>query len=50
MFYEVLARAHQLGYSKALCALYKDNNFSAFLPEQIDGKVIRKFALFGCDQ
>jgi hypothetical protein len=48
LFYEVLARAHQLGYSRALCALMKDDNFSAFLPDQLEGKVIRKFALFGC--
>jgi hypothetical protein len=50
LFYEVLARAHQLGFSRAECALMKDDNFSAFLPEQLDGKVIRKFALFGSSQ
>jgi len=50
LFYEVLARAHQLGYRRAECALMKDDNFSAFLPDQLEGKVIRKFALFGCSQ
>jgi hypothetical protein len=50
LFYEVLARAHQLGYRQAECALIKDNNFSAFLPDQLEGTVIRKFALFGSSQ
>jgi hypothetical protein len=47
LFFEVLARAHQLGYERAECSLMKDDNFSSFLPDQIGGKVVRRFALFG---
>ena len=49
LFYEVLARAHQLGYQRAECALIKDDNFSASLPDQIGGKILRRFALFGSE-
>jgi len=46
LFHSVLERGLALGYNSALCALIKDNNFSAFLPEQIGGTVQSKFALF----
>jgi len=48
LFHTVLERAQALGYNSALCALIKDNNFSAFLPEALGGIVQNKFALFAC--
>jgi len=46
LFHTVLERALALGYSSALCALIKDNNFSAFLPEALGGIIQNRFALF----